>query len=107
MTIPVASQLSRNRSVRGLLVALLFLATAATLIGQQPATSTPAPITAERLERPAPGEWLQSGRDYANQRYSPLTQITPRNVARLAPRSVLQLELPQAGAGAEATPIVA
>src|SRR2546422_733494 len=50
---------------------------------------------------------MHTGLDYATQRYSPLTQITQRNVAHLAPRSLLQLELPQAGAGAEATPIVA
>lgn len=84
-----------------------MFAAATKLVGQQTATSTLSPITAERMEHPAPGEWLQSGREYGNQRYSPLTQITSRNVARLAPRSVLQLELPQPTAGSEATPIVA
>ena len=107
MTAPGTSRVSDRRSVQGAVVALLLFATTANLAGQHGAASTTSPITAERLEHPARGEWLQSGRDYANQRYSPLTQITPRNVARLAPRSVLQLELPQAGAGAEATPIVA
>jgi glucose dehydrogenase len=33
----------------------------------------------------APGEWLTYGRDYANQRFSPLTQIDRRNVAELSP----------------------
>ncbi len=30
-----------------------------------------------------PGQWTRQGRDYANTRYSPLTQITPQNVGRL------------------------
>jgi len=107
MNTPVVSQRSHLRCMPVFLGALVSFATAAILVGQQPETPTLPPITADRLEHPAPGEWLQSGRDYANQRYSPLTQITPRNVAHLAPRSLLQLELPQAGAGAEATPIVA
>jgi len=64
-------------------------------------------VTPARLERPLPGEWLQNGRDYANTRYSPLTQISVANVARLSPRTLFQLEMPQPGAGAEATPVVA
>src|SRR5579875_4204842 len=31
------------------------------------------------------GEWLMYGRDYANQRFSPLTQITPDNIKNLQP----------------------
>ena len=73
---------------------------------QQSAGRVPV-VSAERLERPAPDEWLQVGRDYSNQRYSPLARITPRNVARLTPRSLFQLEPPQLGAGAEAAPLVA
>ncbi|MBW8770689.1 MAG: PQQ-binding-like beta-propeller repeat protein [Gemmatimonadetes bacterium] len=64
------------------------------------------PVTPTRLENPLDGEWLQNGRDYANTRYSPLTQITGANIAQLAPRALFQLEMPQAGAGAEATPVV-
>ena len=64
------------------------------------------PVTAARLENPLAGEWLQNGRDYANTRYSPLTQITGANIAQLAPRALFQLEMPQPGAGAEATPVV-
>lgn len=73
---------------------------------QQQIAAAPS-ISAERLERPAAGEWLQVGRDYANQRYSPLAQITRRNVGRLAPRTLFQLEMPHANAGAEGTPVVA
>src|SRR5262245_20965322 len=65
------------------------------------------PSTAVRdLERPAPGEWRHNGRDYYNQRYSPLRRLTPNNVARLAPRALLQLQMAHPNSGAEATPIV-
>ncbi|HEX7977551.1 MAG TPA: PQQ-binding-like beta-propeller repeat protein, partial [Gemmatimonadaceae bacterium] len=64
------------------------------------------PVTPARLENPLDGEWLQNGRDYANTRFSPLTQITGANIAQLAPRALFQLEMPQPGAGAEATPVV-
>ena len=85
--------------------ALCLVACAATLEGQQrPVTPR---VSAQRLEHPAPGEWLQYGRDYSNQRYSPLARITRANVGRLAPRALFQLEMPKADAGAEATPIVA
>ncbi|HET9704525.1 MAG TPA: PQQ-binding-like beta-propeller repeat protein, partial [Vicinamibacterales bacterium] len=40
---------------------------------------------------PADGSrWLTFGGDYGNQRHSPLTQITPDNVGRLAPRWTFQ-----------------
>ena len=72
-----------------------------------PAMAQPQAATASRsLERPAPGEWPQNGRDYFNQRYSPLRQVTVENVGRLAPRALLQLQMPRANSGAEATPIV-
>ena len=73
----------------------------------QVATPAVIPSTPPRdLERPAPGEWPQTGRDYYNQRYSPLRQLTPNNVARLAPRALLQLQMAHPNSGAEATPIV-
>ncbi len=34
--------------------------------------------------------WLMYGRDYTNQRYSPLTQITTANVSKLVPKWVFQ-----------------
>jgi len=86
--------------------ALCAAAFAAKLGSQQPVVTAPR-VSAERLEHPTPGEWLQSGRDYSNQRYSPLTRITRGNVGRLAPRTLFQLEMPRPNAGAEATPIVA
>lgn len=39
--------------------------------------------TANFAPDPPPGEWPSQGRDFANTRYSPLTQITPQNVAQL------------------------
>jgi len=97
------TQPSRSRVVAAVLCSV---ALSAKLDSQQPVATAPR-VSAERLAHPAPGEWLQYGRDYSNQRYSPLTQITRGNVSRLAPRTILQLEMPKANAGAEATPIVA
>ena len=73
---------------------------------QVPASGTASPGTPRSLERPAPGDWPQNGRDYFNQRYSPLRQLSTGNVARLAPRALFQLQMARANSGAEATPIV-
>jgi PQQ-dependent dehydrogenase (methanol/ethanol family) len=62
--------------------------------------------TAASLERPTPGDWPLNGRDYSNQRYSPLRQLTTDNAGRLVPRAVFQLQMARPSAGAEATPIV-
>jgi len=43
------------------------------------------PVTAARLRAPADGEWLMNRRTYDGWGYSPLTQITTANVARLQP----------------------
>ena len=43
------------------------------------------PVTTARLRAPADGEWLMNRRTYDGWGYSPLTQITPANVARLQP----------------------
>ncbi|HEX5073863.1 MAG TPA: PQQ-binding-like beta-propeller repeat protein [Gemmatimonadaceae bacterium] len=68
---------------------------------------TTIPSTPPRdLARPSPGEWPHNGHDYHNQRYSPLRQLTPGNVARLAPRALLQIQMAHPNSGAEATPIV-
>ena len=39
--------------------------------------------TANLAPGDAPGQWTRQARDYANTRYSPLTQINKKNVARL------------------------
>ncbi|MGE3704015.1 MAG: pyrroloquinoline quinone-dependent dehydrogenase [Vicinamibacterales bacterium] len=51
-----------------------------------------------------PTRWLHYGGDYGSQRHSPLTQITPQNVNRLAAQWTFQTETP---GKFEATPIVA
>jgi alcohol dehydrogenase (cytochrome c) len=42
-------------------------------------------VTAERLLKPEDGNWLMIRRTYDGWGYSPLTEITPANVARLRP----------------------
>jgi alcohol dehydrogenase (cytochrome c) len=59
----------------------LFAAFAAT--AQQPRNYSP--VTDARLESPEPGNWLMYLREYSSWSYSPLKQITARNVANLEP----------------------
>ena len=49
------------------------------------------------------GEWMLYGRTYDNQRFSPLTQISPKNVASLRPVWAAALSSLD---GVEATPLV-
>lgn len=71
------------------LVALCGTASAQSASG--PSSPTPGPsgqtsysgATADFAGAGQPGEWTSQARDYANTRYSPLSQITPDNVARL------------------------
>ena len=72
------------------------------------ATTAPAQRTVASSELLAPpaGEWLNYGRTYDNQRFSPLTAINRDNVRQLAPVAVYQLNVQRAD-GLEATPIVA
>ena len=44
-----------------------------------------APVTADRLKKPDDCDWLMIRRTYDGWGYSPLSQITPANVKRLAP----------------------
>src|SRR5499427_7205240 len=58
--------------------------------GQQPAPTPAAlqnykPVTAERLKKPEDGDWLMVRRTYDGWGYSPLEQITSKNVDRLQP----------------------
>jgi alcohol dehydrogenase (cytochrome c) len=68
---------------------LLPLAGAATLVAQQPG----APVTyQEILEglKEDGSKWLTFGGNFQNHRFSPLTQITPDNVAKLQPMWTFQ-----------------
>ena len=61
---------------------------AAALVTAAPATAEVAdysPVTAERLESPEPGNWLQTRRTYDGHGHSPLAEVTRENVADLAP----------------------
>jgi alcohol dehydrogenase (cytochrome c) len=71
-------------------VALLISLGSGLAVAQQVPPAVVAPQ--EILEGlPADGSrWITFGGDYANQRHSPLTEITPDNVARLVPRWTFQ-----------------
>jgi alcohol dehydrogenase (cytochrome c) len=53
-----------------------------------------------------PSRWLSYSGDYTGRRHSPLTQITPENVHRLAAQWTFQAETIAASRGFENTPIV-
>jgi alcohol dehydrogenase (cytochrome c) len=59
-------------------------------------TSQAVPVTADvtvtdaQMHTPDDGNWLLYGRTYDHQRFSPLTQINPGNVKRLAPIAIIQ-----------------
>src|SRR5437773_4619591 len=81
---------AKTSPLLGLLLALL--AGAARLTAQQ--TPPPLVTSQEVLEGLTPdgSHWLTFGGNYTNQRHSPLTQITPANVSRLAPQWVFQTD---------------
>src|SRR5271165_5001480 len=81
--------------------------------------------TANSKKVPAPGEWPMYNHDVGSTRYSPLTQITPANVSKLAESWTFTTRVPAppgaadekgkqgkgggrggGGIGAQATPIV-
>ncbi len=63
-------------------------------------------VTFERLRHPErePGSWLMYSGNYSGHRYSPLAELGPDNVARLAVRWVYQMRSPGL---VETTPLVA
>jgi alcohol dehydrogenase (cytochrome c) len=60
------------------------------------------PVTQKMLENPSPDDWLMFSRTYDAQRYSPLKQITTRNVGQL--KSVFDVEF--GNGSTETIPIV-
>src|SRR5215211_1999601 len=60
-------------------------------------------VSAERLKKPADGEWLMVRRTYDGWGYSPLEQINTSNVNRLQPVWVMSTGMNN---GQEAAPIV-
>jgi len=69
---------------------------------------TSQPVTSQMLMDGLkdPTKWLMFGGDYTSRRHSPLKQITPQNVDRLAPQWIFQTETPAPGRGFETTPVV-
>jgi alcohol dehydrogenase (cytochrome c) len=65
--------------------------TAVAPVAQQP---SPAQVTAQDLRDGLknPTRWLTYGGDYANHRFSPLTQITPENVRRITAQWAFQTD---------------
>src|SRR5262244_4070397 len=74
------------------------------------AQAPPAQVSSQELLdglKPDGSRWLTFGGNYANHRFSPLTQITPRNVDGLRPQWLFQTEVAAPGRGFETTPLVA
>ena len=82
--------------------------TAAGLVTTLVAQGVPAPLVSaqELLDglKADGSRWLVFGGSYDNQRHSPLTQITPENVARLVPQWTFQTDI--AGSRFETTPLL-
>ena len=91
-----------NHRTVHLLTAVTCGLLAATALGGQ----TIPVVSSARLHAPQPGEWLTYGREYNNQRFSPLARINRDNVSRLTERWRLQLGQSQPG-GLQVTPLVA
>jgi quinohemoprotein ethanol dehydrogenase len=73
------------------------------LAGCTPAAKGPEGIDSKRIAAPAPGEWLSHGRDYKEQRFSPLAAVNAANVKDLGLAWSYEYRV---GRGASATPIV-
>jgi len=86
--------------VRAAVGATLFAAAIAVVTAQQPQTPAPPPppplpmpailkaykpVSAERLLKPDPGDWLMFRRTYDGWGYSPLDQINSGNIGKLRP----------------------
>ena len=56
------------------------------LPGAAPQPDLPGAVPWDRIAHPPPGDWPTYHGQLSGNRYSPLDQITPRNVGQLAPR---------------------
>jgi alcohol dehydrogenase (cytochrome c) len=70
---------------------VLAVLAAASLLRAQQAPAFP-PVTEEMLLKPSANDWLMFSRTYDAQRFSPLDQITTKNVSQL--REVFKTEMP-------------
>ena len=103
----------RSEFCRMMVVAGMALACAAPQWAQEAAAPPPPPmpallqnykpVTAERLRKPEDSDWLTVRRTYDGWGFSPLTQITTKNVQRLQPVWVYSTGV---NSGHEAAPLV-
>jgi alcohol dehydrogenase (cytochrome c) len=79
---PEVRMAHRSRALAALVTALAACAgvVVPVLLAQAPPF---VPVTTDTLANPDPGDWLHISRTYNQHRFSPLTQITRRNVAQL------------------------
>jgi alcohol dehydrogenase (cytochrome c) len=97
----------RHTTLRFVQIALLVGVGASAPVAQQ--TPPPRLVTPQEIldGLPADGSrWLTFGGTYTNQRHSPLTQITPANVARLSSQWTFQAEGMPVARGFEGTPLM-
>src|SRR5690348_17275503 len=89
------------------LFALMGLVLAAPLARAQTGGEAQAGVTSADIAAGLadPARWLTFSGDYTGQRHSPLRQITPRNVGRLAPQWTFQSGTYARGRGFETTPL--
>lgn len=87
----------------GRLAAVTLLAVVASCSPRTHGVHDYRPVSAKLRDATASSEWLTYGHDYSNRRFSPLGQITTRNVAGLVPAYVFQTGVL---GPFEATPIV-
>ena len=84
-------RLAKSCSAAVTMAALLVVASGPAGFAQQgadplpPALENYQPVTAERLKNPEAGNWLMIRRTYDGWGYSPLDQISTRNVSKLRP----------------------
>ena len=94
------ARLPRRLVAAGAAMAALTLAVPPGTAAQEP---TYTPVTDERLQSPADGDWLMYRRTYDSWGYSPLDQITTGNVADLEPVWLLSTGVTS---GHESPPVV-
>jgi alcohol dehydrogenase (cytochrome c) len=101
--------MSIHLKIRRILFAATLALACGLFVSATAQESAPAAITQQDLlgGLKNPSRWLTFSGDYTGQRHSPLKQLTPQNVAGLAPQWIFQTDLPGlAGRGIENTPLV-
>ena len=84
-------------------VGALAAVIAATLLVGCNQSKSPGAVDAQRIERAAPEEWLNYGRTYDEQRFSPLDKVNRGNVAQLGLAWFAEFDTDR---GQEATPLM-